>query len=62
MSRASNDRKQEDAGYDSDVSLEVYDLSEGPNNEGDSLPITGQQLDVRTTGQAGTEPGQSSLL
>ena len=62
MSRESNDGKQEDAGYDSDMSLEAYDLSEGPNSEGESLPIIKQQLDVRKNGQAGTEPGQSSLL
>jgi hypothetical protein len=62
MSRESDDGKQEDAGYDSDMSLEAYDLSEGSNSEGESLPITEQQLDVRANGQAGTEPGQSSLL
>ena len=28
-----------DAGYDSDMSLEAYDLSEGPNTDGGSLYI-----------------------
>ena len=29
-----------DAGYDSDMSLEAYDLSEGPNTEGEASDVS----------------------
>jgi hypothetical protein len=52
MSRENNDRKQEDAGYDSDMSLEAYDLSQRPDNEGDSLFLTKEQLNIRPSSEA----------